>query len=192
MRIGKVNRETGETRVYIEINLDGTGIYNISTPIPLLNHMLESFSKHSHFDLIVRAEGDVEVDHHHLIEDVGIVLGAAFSKALPSKRGIERFGHEIVPMDESLVLSAVDISGRTYFVYSGFPEGRTLNGVEFDLFREFWKSFCENAKINLHLNLLYGLNLHHMAEASFKATARALKKAVKLTGLFIPSTKGKL
>ncbi|WP_457568292.1 imidazoleglycerol-phosphate dehydratase HisB [Desulfurobacterium sp.] len=193
MRKAEVKRKTGETDVWIKLNIDGTGSYAISTDVPFLTHMLELFAKHGGFDLEIRASGDVEVDHHHLIEDVGIVLGEVFNVALGDKRGIKRYGSFILPMDETLVVAAVDLSGRPYFVYNNFPEMKTLNGIEFDLWREFWKSFSASLKCNLHINLFYGLNLHHMVEASFKAVARSLREAVSIDSRFsgtIPSTKG--
>lgn len=194
MRKAALERKTRETSIKIEINLDGTGIYSIKSDIPFLTHMLELFSKHSSFDLEVVATGDVEVDHHHLIEDTGIVLGKVIEKALKDKRGINRYGFFTLPMDETLVSAAVDLSGRPYFVYKGFPQNRVLNGIEFDLFREFWKSFAFSLNCNLHLNCHYGLNLHHIAEATFKCVARALKMAVEINGRdsSIPSTKGTL
>ncbi|MEO2065571.1 MAG: imidazoleglycerol-phosphate dehydratase HisB [Desulfurobacteriaceae bacterium] len=194
MREGVVERKTSETSVYVRVNLDGSGNYSVKTDVPFLTHMLELFSRHSLFDLEVVATGDVEVDHHHLIEDVGITLGTALEKALGDKRGINRYGFFTLPMDETLISAAVDLSGRPYFVYRGFPEFKTLMGIEFDLFREFWKSFSYSLKCNLHINCHYGLNLHHMAEGTFKAVARALRVAVAIDDRVngIPSTKGKL
>lgn len=192
MRVGEFKRETRETQVWVKVNLDGTGKYSVETDVPFLNHMLELFSKHSSFDLEVKGKGDVEVDHHHLFEDVGIVLGEAVKRALGDKRGINRYGFFTLPMDETLVSVAVDLSDRPYFVYKGFPRFKILMGIEFDLFREFWKSFSNSLKCNLHIACHYGYNLHHMAEAAFKCAARALKMAVKITGEDIPSTKGRV
>jgi len=194
MREGVVERKTSETSVYVRVNLDGSGNYSVKTDVPFFTHMLELFSRHSLFDLEVVATGDVEVDHHHLIEDVGITLGTALEKALGDKRGINRYGFFTLPMDETLISAAIDLSGRPYFVYRGFPEFKTLMGIEFDLFREFWKSFSYSLKCNLHINCHYGLNLHHMAEGTFKAVARALRIAVAIDDRVngIPSTKGKL
>ena len=194
MREGSVERKTSETSVFIRVNLDGTGSYSVKTDIPFLTHMLELFSRHSLIDLEVVATGDVEVDHHHLIEDVGIVLGEAIERALGDKRGINRYGFFTLPMDETLISAAIDLSGRPYFVYRGFPQFKTLMGIEFDLFREFWKSFSYSLKCNLHINCHYGLNLHHMAEGTFKAVARALRVAVSVDERVkgVPSTKGKL
>ncbi len=191
MRTGKITRKTKETEVFVKVNLDGTGRYSVKTDIPFLSHMLELFSKHSLIDLDVIARGDVEVDHHHLIEDTGITLGLAIREALGDKSGIVRYGFFTLPMDETLISSALDLSGRAFFVYRGFPEFTTLMGIEFDLFREFWKSFSHSLECNLHINCHYGLNLHHMAEGTFKCVARALRMAVaideKVKG--IPSTK---
>ncbi len=192
MRKAEVKRETKETNIELSINLDGEGNYEIKTDIPFLTHMLELFSRHSGFDIELKAKGDIEVDHHHLIEDVGIVLGEGIRRALGEKRGINRYGFFTLPMDETLISSAVDLSGRPFFVYRGFPEFKTLMGIEFDLFREFWKSFSNSLKCNLHITCHYGYNLHHMAEATFKCAARALKMAAAVTGGDIPSTKGKI
>ncbi len=191
LRVGEVRRKTKETDVYIKVNLDGSGKYTVETDIPFLSHMLELFSKHSLIDLEIKAKGDVEVDHHHLIEDIGIVLGLAMKEALGEKRGINRYGFFTLPMDETLVSSAVDLSGRAFFVYRGFPKFTTLAGIEFDLFREFWKSFSHSLECNLHINCHYGLNLHHIAEGTFKCVARALRMAVAIDGRVkeIPSTK---
>ncbi len=193
MRKAEIKRKTAETDIRLKLNLDGEGKYSVNTDIPFLSHMLELFAKHGSFNLEVTATGDVDVDHHHLIEDVGIVLGEAFRRALGDKKGIKRYGSFILPMDETLIMAAVDLSGRPYFIYNNFPEMKVLNGIEFDLWREFWKSFSFSLKCNLHLNLFYGLNLHHIAEASFKAVARSLKEAVSIDEKLkdsVPSTKG--
>ena len=194
MRKAVVKRTTQETSVEISINLDGTGNYEIKTEVPFLTHMLELFSRHALFNLKVEASGDVDVDYHHLVEDVGIVLGEAVRKAIGDKKGINRYGFFTLPMDETLVSVAIDLSGRPYFVYKGFPEMVTLMGIEFDLFREFWKSFAFSLECNLHINCHYGLNLHHMAEGTFKCVARALRMAVKINKREkgVPSTKGEL
>ena len=194
MRKAVVKRTTQETSVEISINLDGTGNYEIKTDVPFLTHMLELFSRHALFDLKVKATGDVDVDYHHLVEDVGIVLGEAVRKAIGDKKGINRYGFFTLPMDETLVSVAIDLSGRPYFVYKGFPEMVTLMGIEFDLFREFWKSFAFSLECNLHINCHYGLNLHHMAEGTFKCVARALRMAVEINEREkgVPSTKGEL
>ena len=194
MRKATVERKTKETQIKATINIDGTGNYNIKTDIPFLTHMLELFSRHSLIDVEMEGKGDVEVDYHHLIEDTGIVLGEAIGKALGNKEGISRYGNFILPMDEALLMVAVDLSGRPYFVYNNFPEGKTLKGIEFDLFREFWKSFSNSLKCNLHISLIYGLNLHHIAEGTFKCVAKALRMATEIDERVkgIPSTKGGL
>jgi imidazoleglycerol-phosphate dehydratase len=194
MREAAVKRETKETSVFVKLNLDGKGNYSVKTTVPLMDHMLELFSRHSLIDLEVVAEGDTQVDYHHLIEDLGIVLGEAIGEALGKKEGINRYGFFTLPMDETLVSCAIDLSGRPYFVYRGYPEFKTLMGIEFDLFREFWKSFAFSLRCNLHLNCHYGLNLHHLAEGTFKCVARALRAAVELDGRSssVPSTKGTL
>ncbi len=194
MRKATVERKTNETQIKVTVNIDGTGNYNIKTNIPFLTHMLELFSRHSLIDIEMEARGDVEVDYHHLIEDTGIVLGEAIKKALGNKKGINRYGNFILPMDETLVMVAVDLSGRPYFVYNNFPEGKTLKSIEFDLFREFWKSFSSSLGCNLHISLIYGLNLHHIAEGTFKCVAKALRMAVETDERVkgIPSTKGEL
>ena len=194
MREAAVKRETKETSVFVKLNLDGKGNYSVKTTVPLMDHMLELFSRHSLIDLEVVAEGDTQVDYHHLIEDLGIVLGEAIGEALGKKEGINRYGFFTLPMDETLVSCAIDLSGRPYFVYRGYPEFKTLMGIEFDLFREFWKSFAFSLRCNLHLNCHYGLNLHHLAEGTFKCVARALRAAVEFDGKSssVPSTKGTL
>ncbi len=195
MRKAELKRETKETSVYVSLNLDGRGNYSVKTGIPFLSHMLELFSRHSLIDLKVVAEGDVEVDHHHLIEDVGITLGEAILTALNGKGGIKRYGFFTLPMDETLISCAIDISGRPYFVYKGFPKFKALMGIEFDLFREFWKSFAYSLKCNLHIKCHYGLNLHHIAEGTFKCVGRALREAVEIDQRLkgeVPSTKGVL
>ncbi len=176
------------------MNLDGTGVYLIDLPVPFFKHMLELFSKHSLIDLTLQATGDVAVDDHHLVEDVGIVLGQALAQALGDKAGIARYGHCLLPMDESLVLGAVDVSGRAFLVYDfNFPQER-VGTFDVHLAHEFFAALAANAKMNLHLRQLAGGNAHHLLEAAFKATARALRMAVsydeRATG--VPSTKGML
>jgi len=191
MRRAKFVRKTKETEISLSLNLDGEGNYEVETQIPFLTHMLELFSKHSGIDLVLNAKGDVEVDYHHLIEDVGIALGEGIKRALGDKRGINRYGFFTLPMDETLISVAIDLSNRPFFVYRGFPKFKTIVGIEFDLFREFWKSFSNSLSCNLHIVCHYGLNLHHMAEGTFKCVGRALKMAISLTGSSdIPSTKG--
>jgi len=187
-----LKRKTKETDIEIEINLDGIGNYEIETPIPFLNHMLELFSKFSNFDLKIKAKGDIEVDTHHLIEDTGICLGSAIKKALGDKKGIKRFGFSSTPMDEVLVNISLDISGRPYLVFNvPFIKGKK-GSFEIEDAREFLKGFVNHLGLTLHINLVYGENLHHVLEAIFKGLAIALKEAVKIEGKNIPSTKGKI
>lgn len=193
-RSAKVERKTTETEVLVVIDLDGEGKGEISTSIPFLDHMLSLLSRHGCFDLQVRSVGDTEVDDHHLAEDLGICLGKSLRQALGGKEGIARYGEATVPMDECLCAVALDISGRPYLVYN-VEFGRAKIG-KFDpaLLKEFFKAFSDHSGINLHINLLYGDNSHHMAEAIFKALARALKKAVTIDGGIrgVLSTKGVL
>ncbi len=187
-----LKRKTKETDIEININLDGIGNYEIETPIPFLNHMLELFSKFSNFDLKIKAKGDIEVDTHHLIEDTGICLGSAIKKALGDKKGIKRFGFSSTPMDEVLVNISLDISGRPYLVFNvPFIKGKK-GSFEIEDAREFLKGFVNHLGLTLHINLVYGENLHHVLEAIFKGLAIALKEAVKIEGKNIPSTKGKI
>ncbi len=192
MRGSKVYRETKETRIELQINLDGSGKYTIDTPIGFLNHMLESFSKHSQFDLTVKAEGDIHVSYHHTVEDVGITLGMAFLEALKDKKGINRFGWAIVPMDESLSLCSIDISGRPLFFYEDLGLKGKITDFDFELIWEFFKGFALESKSTLHIKVLSGKILHHVAESCIKSFAQALRQAVGLTNKDIPSTKGTL
>lgn len=190
----KVKRKTSEVDVSIDINLDGRGSYDISTGVAFFDHMLEQFAKHGFFDLTIKARGDIEIDFHHTVEDVGITLGEAIAKALGDKKGITRFGDSFVPFDECLVFAAVDLSGRPYCVYN-FKTPKSKIGVfDTELAEEFFKSFTNSLKCNLHIELKYGDNLHHIVEASFKAVARALDKATSIDPRSnkIPSTKGML
>jgi imidazoleglycerol-phosphate dehydratase len=192
-REAKVERETRETTIRVRIGLDGEGKSEISTGIPFFDHMLHLFARHGLFDLTVEAKGDLDVDSHHTVEDVGIVLGMALREALGSPEGLRRYGHAIVPMDESLVIVAMDMSGRPTFVWKGDLAGR-IAMFDMDVVKEFFKGFVGEAKCALHVNLLYGENLHHKVEAVFKAFGRALREAVardeRVKG--IPSTKGTL
>jgi len=191
----KVKRVTKETTVELQLNLDGKGRYQISTTIPFLDHMIEQFALHSGFDIFLKAKGDTDVDDHHLVEDIGIVLGYAFAKALKDKRGIQRYAEVITPMDESLSYIVVDISGRPYLSYKVkfLPEYKK-SSFDYRLIREFIKSFVNEAKITLHIKLLSGEDNHHIAESIFKGLARVLKQAVAFskTAKRLPSTKGKL
>lgn len=172
-----VERKTKETDIKIHWVLDGDGKAHINTKIPFFDHMLELFTKHGFFDLEIEAEGDIEVDHHHTIEDIGIGMGRALKDALGDFSGIKRFGHTVVPMDESLCLLAIDLSGRPNLVFKGNLKGQTGN-FDVALVKEFFKGFINEAKITLHINLFYGDNVHHKVEAIFKAFGKALKEAV--------------
>ena len=191
-RISEKKRVTNETSVEIKINLDGDGAYDVETPVGFLNHMLELFSKHSGFDLIVKASGDTDVDFHHLVEDVGIVLGEVLIDALGNKRGIARYGFFILPMDETLVQVALDLSGRPYFVIDADIPMPKVGDFDTELVNEFFQAVANYGKMNLHIDLLRGTNSHHIIEGIFKSFARALKVAVEIKGDSLPSTKGTL
>ncbi|MCL4477301.1 MAG: imidazoleglycerol-phosphate dehydratase HisB [Nitrospirae bacterium] len=194
MRKARVERKTKETDISISINLDGKGRNAISTSIPFLDHMLGLLSFHSQIDLDIRASGDIEIDYHHLMEDLGIVFGETIKKALGDKGGIRRYGHATIPMDESLAQVVIDLSGRPYLVYKVKQPRVTLRGLEFSLFEDFFRSVSNHAMMNLHIIVNYGRDLHHIFEAIFKAFGRSLREAVSIDpgrkGL--PSTKGKL
>jgi len=194
-RRARVERKTNETAVVLELNLDGVGGANIETPIPFFSHMLTAWSKHGLVDLALEAKGDVEVDQHHTVEDVGIVLGQATKQALGDKRGIVRYGAASIPMDEALVTATVDVSGRPYLVFAVPVARQRVSNFDLDLLQEFFRAFAFNAEITLHVTLHYGHNLHHIAEAVFKAVGRALAIATRIdsraAGL-LPSTKGAL
>ena len=197
-RVGKVERATSESSVYVEIDLDGTGQVEIDTGVPFYDHMLTAFGVHGSFDLKVRATGDVQIDAHHTVEDVAIVLGQALREALGDKKGIRRFGDCWIPMDETLAHAAVDVSGRPYCVHTGEPEQFTTftigNNYPFVLNRHVFDSLAFHAQIALHVRVEYGRDPHHITEAEFKAIARALRAAVepdpRVVG--VPSTKGVL
>lgn len=191
MRKATFERKTTESDVRVSFTIDGQGRSEIDTQIPFFDHMLELFAKHSKFDLSVFCKGDIEVDAHHSVEDIGIAMGKAFFEALQNKKGIARYASLALAMDESLCLSAVDISGRALFVFNADLCGACGN-FDAELVKEFFQAFCANAFITLHINLLYGENLHHKAEAIFKSVGRILCEAVKITGDSIPSTKGVL
>jgi imidazoleglycerol-phosphate dehydratase len=193
-RRAKVERKTSEVEVSVDINIDGKGKYDIETGIPFFNHMLSQFAKHGYFDLTLRAKGDIDVDFHHTVEDVGLALGEAFLKALGDKKGISRFAEAFVPFDETLVFASVDLSGRPYFVYRVRTSKSKVGDFDVELGKEFFKSLSTTLKCNLHIGLKYGDNLHHIIEAAFKAVGRALDKASKIDPRSeeIPSTKGKL
>jgi imidazoleglycerol-phosphate dehydratase len=195
MRKAKVERKTKETDIAAEINLDGSGKYSINTSIPFLDHMLSLMCRHGLFDAKLKAKGDVEIDYHHTVEDVGIVLGKAIKQALGYMKGISRYGQASVPMDEALASVSLDISGRPYLVYKvEFPKKSKLKDFDPDLIEDFLQAFVSNSSITLHINVLYGRNTHHIIEAIFKGLGRALRQAVtidpRIKGL--PTTKGKL
>ncbi|NIP23617.1 MAG: imidazoleglycerol-phosphate dehydratase HisB [Phycisphaerae bacterium] len=191
-RTAKIHRKTKETDVELDLNLDGLGKYEIDTGIGFLDHMLSHLSKHGKIDLNVRAKGDLDVDAHHTVEDVAICLGESLLKALGDKKGISRYGHSSVPMEETLADVSVDLSGRPNCIYN--VEYRTDKIGDFDVecLEEMLRSFSNNGKFNLHINVPYGTNSHHIAEAIFKGLGQALAAAVKITGTDVPSTKGKL
>ena len=194
-RQARVERKTKETEVAVHLNLDGTGASKVATPIPFFSHMLEAWAKHGLIDLTVEAQGDVDVDIHHTVEDVGIVLGQALRQALADKRGLVRYGAAHVPMDEALVSSVVDVSGRPFLVFN-VPVARTrISSFDLDMLQEFFRALAFNAEITLHVTMHYGHNLHHIAEAVFKAVGRALAQATRvdprIAGV-LPSTKGVL
>ena len=194
-RTAKINRQTRETKVDLAFDLDGKGRATVSTGVGFFDHMLDLLARHSLIDLDVAAEGDLQVDAHHTVEDVGIVLGQALDKALGDKRGIHRYGWAVVPMDETLAQVAVDLSGRTAFVFKVTFTGATIGHFPVELVEEFFKALASNAKMNLHVAVPYGSNNHHIAEAIFKAVARALRQAVThdpRLGDAVPSTKGSL
>jgi imidazoleglycerol-phosphate dehydratase len=194
MRKARVERKTTESHVIVELNLDGQGVIDISTGVPFFDHMMSALGKHSGFDLMIRTNGDVEVDSHHSVEDTSLAFGQALREALGEKIGIRRFGDAMVPLDEVLVQAAVDLSGRPYLVHRQ-PEIVELIG-DFDttLGKHIWESIVAEARIALHIRVLEGRNAHHVFEAQFKAVARALRDAVSLDGRVagIPSTKGSL
>ncbi len=194
MRIGKISRATNETKIDVGINLDGAGRAEINTGVGFFNHMLNLFAAHGQFDLKVICAGDLEVDGHHSIEDIGISLGAALKEALGDKRGINRYGTFFLPMDETLALVSLDISGRPFLVYEGGELAPMIGAFDTELVEEFLRAFAFNAGITLHVKILYGKNSHHKVEAIFKALGHALRIAVtvdkKIKG--VPSTKGVL
>lgn len=193
-RRARIERKTAETNISVELDLDGEGVATIDTEIPFLDHMLTLLSRHGLFDLTIKGQGDRDVDDHHLVEDVGICLGQAIYQALGTKEGIERYGEATVPMDESLVSVAIDISGRPCLIYRVEFGGQRIGDFDPTLIREFFKALTDNSQITLHINLHYGVNDHHIAEAIFKGVARALRMATgrnnRISGIM--STKGTL
>ena len=194
-RTATVHRRTSETNIRLRLNLDGRGRYSVSTGIRFLDHMLELFARHGGFDLELRARGDLDVDQHHTVEDVGIVLGQAVRRALGSKKGINRAGYFIMPMDETLALAALDLSGRPYVVLRAPLKARRVGDLETELLEDFFQGFATSAGSNVHLKVAYGRSSHHAVEALFKAFARALRYACSRDARLkrqLPSTKGLL
>ncbi len=191
-RSSQQHRETKETKIELTLDVDGAGQASASTGIPFFDHMLEQLGKHSGWDLRIDAEGDLEIDTHHTIEDVGIVLGTAFKDALGDKAGVRRFASAVVPLDEALVQVALDLSGRPFLVYEVDPKSEWIGTFDPQLTEEFWRAFAFAAGITLHMRSLSGKNGHHIIEASFKGVARSLRDAVKIEGTGVPSTKGAL
>ena len=193
MRTSQIARKTAETDINLSLSLDGRGASEIDTGCGFLDHMLTLFSKHAHFDLSVSCKGDVEVDYHHTVEDVAICLGKAFAEALGDKKGITRYGERVLPMDEALILSAVDISGRSYLAYGLEIPSYRVGDFDTELCEEFWQAFVRESRITLHIRQLAGTNSHHIIEGAFKSVARALSMAVSIDPAFsedLPSTKG--
>ena len=186
------HRETKETKIDIVLEVDGNGDAHAETGIPFFNHMLEQLGKHGGFDLTIEAEGDLDIDLHHTVEDVGIVLGTALKEALGDKAGVRRFASMTVPLDEALVQVALDLSGRPFLVYDVDPVSEWIGTFDPQLAEEFWRAFAFAAGVTLHLRSLSGKNGHHIIEASFKGVARSLRDAVKIEGAGIPSTKGSI
>lgn len=194
-RVAELTRTTKETDIALSLNIDGTGVSSIDTGVPFFDHMLEAFGRHGLFDLTIKAKGDLEVDAHHTVEDVGIVLGQAFAQAMGEKRGIARFGSQLLPMDETLVLAALDISGRGQLHWDVEVPLCLLGSFDSSLAKEFFIAFATNAGVTLHVRMFTGENAHHIVEACFKAVGRAMRTALELdarVGSELPSTKGLL
>ena len=193
-RTAKISRQTNETDIHVELNVDGTGLAKISTGIGFFDHMLELLTRHSAIDLTIQAKGDLQVDQHHTVEDVGICLGQAFKQALGDKAGIRRYGHFSLPMEETLATIAIDLSGRAFLVFAADLPTDQIGTFDSQLIEDFWQALAANLLCNLHIVLHHGRNSHHISEAIFKGTARALRMAMetdpRMTG--IPSTKGTL
>ena len=195
MRTAEIRRDTTETKILLTLNLDGTGVSDCQTGCGFLDHMLTLFARHGRFDLTVSCQGDTYVDYHHTTEDIGICLGKAFAQALGDKRGITRYGDTLLPMDEALILSAADISGRGMCCFDLDIPTQKVGDFDTELCREFWDAFARDAGVTLHLRQLAGRNSHHIREGAFKSAARSLKTAVRIDPDFageIPSTKGRI
>lgn len=195
MRTCEINRKTAETDISLKLNIDGKGTSTVKTGCGFLDHMITLFASHGRFDIALTCVGDTEVDYHHTAEDIGIVLGEAFKEALGDKKGIVRYGNMILPMDESLILSAVDFSGRSYLGYALDIPTEKVGDFDCELCEEFWLAFVRRAECTLHIRQLAGANSHHIIEGAFKSVARAIRAAVKIDRDFadeIPSTKGVL
>tara|TARA_B100001013_G_scaffold339135_1_gene260820 strand:- start:263 stop:862 length:600 start_codon:yes stop_codon:yes gene_type:complete len=194
-RIAEIQRETKETQISLKLNLDGEGISTIETGVPFFNHMLELFTRHGLFDLEIKAQGDLDVDYHHVVEDIGIVLGQAVKEAVGDKLGINRYGFFLLPMDETLASVILDLGGRSVLVYRAETQERFIRDFNIGLIKEFFQAFANNAGANLHVNLEYGQEPHHIAEAIFKGFGRALDIATGIDSRQVdklPSTKGRL
>ena len=193
-RRAAVDRATSETTIRVDLGLDGTGQRRIATPVPFVDHMLDAFARHGLFDLVLEAKGDTHVDDHHTVEDIGMVLGSAFREALGDKAGIRRFGWATVPLDETLAEVVVDLSGRPFLVYNVTLSHREVKGFDLGLFEDFFQALANQGGLNLHVNVRYGRNPHHVLEAVFKAFAKAMDQATRLDErvVGVPSTKGVL
>ena len=191
-RKAKIERKTKETDITVEMNLDGTGSYDLNSGIGFLDHMLAHLSKHSAIDLVIKASGDLEVDQHHTVEDVGICIGNCLEKALGDKKGIARYGNSSLPMEDAMAEVAVDLSGRPFCVYNVNYQTEKIGDFDVECVEEFLRSFTNSGRFNLHVNVPYGTNSHHIAEAIFKSLGQAIAQAINLTGTEVPSTKGSL
>ena len=194
-RVSSVHRKTNETQIKVEVNLDGTGKHSIKTGLPFFNHMIQQLSKHSLIDINIKCKGDLEIDSHHSMEDVGWALGKAINDALGNKQGIKRYSFNYLPMDECLTRCCIDISGRPWLVWNVFLPNVTIKDIETEIFREFFQSFTQSAEFTLHIENIYGQNTHHIIESCFKSMAISLRNAIEfdLRNLdSVPSTKGTL
>lgn len=195
MRTAEIIRKTAETDIGLKLNLDGSGKSTIDTGVGFLDHMLTLFAKHGRFDMEVICKGDTQVDDHHSVEDIGIALGQAFDQALGDKKGIYRYGNAVIPMDDALILTAIDFSGRSYLAYELNIPTEKVGNFDTELVMEFWLGFARNARCTLHIRQMAGVNSHHIIEGAFKSAARCMKAAVKIDEAFadeVPSTKGVL